>query len=94
MDQFCGLVGSLGPSHVTMFSSRVDSDDTRLAPPSLSSFGGGSWISSPPYRSKCSSPQAAICAIYVCVDWESLSTFVSFSEDSRSVSEVLQELED
>jgi hypothetical protein len=60
IDQFCGFVGSLGPSHVTIFSSRVDSDNIRLAP-----------------------------AMRVYVDW----SLDSFSEDSRNVSEVLQELE-
>jgi hypothetical protein len=91
-DQFCGLVGSLGPSHVTIFASRVDSDVSVLGTLLWSSFGGGSWISSPPYRSKFSSPREIICRMRVLVwgecDWYFPVISGTFSEVSLNESEV------
>ena len=71
-DQFCGFNGSFGLSHVTIFASTVVSDCSSFVPPTRNSFGGGSWISSPPYRSKCSSPREVICSMCICGDAASL----------------------
>ena len=71
-DQFCGFDGSFGLFHVTIFASTVVSDCSSFVPPTRNSFGGGSWISSPPYRSKCSSPREVICSMCICGDAASL----------------------
>lgn len=82
VDQFCGFNGSFGLSHVIIFASMVVSDCSSFGPPTRNSFGGGSWISSPPYRSKCSSPREVICAMCICGDSDaSFRTSGSFFVD-------------
>lgn len=49
VDQFCGFVGSSGPSHVTIFASKVVSDSS-----TRNSFGTASWVSSPSFRTSSS----------------------------------------
>lgn len=53
--QFCGFVGSSGPSQATLLGSSVGSAGTALTTPG--DLRGGSRGSSPPYRSISSSPR-------------------------------------
>ena len=58
-DQFCGFVGSLSLSHDTRFGSTSSSTGVLVS----FDFGGGSWISSPPYASILCSPREVIFSI-------------------------------